>query len=121
MQIEKIRLNGTDYDIAPERYIVFKKADEIIAQNHIITLTVAELIDWYNTPHPEFNYFTFNSDNKKLQLYTSRGSSIIQNSNIVYLMDSISDGLSKEDWDSLNDDYQVSCTDADKITIYYGN
>lgn len=119
MEIEKINLNGVVYDIGLERYISYLKPAEIISQNHQLTLQVDELANWYQSVKPDYTYFTFTSTNKQLQLYTSRGNSCP--SGKVYLMDCVKDGLSQDDLDELNDRYGISCTDTDKITIYYGD
>lgn len=119
MEIDKINLNGVEYNLGLEKYISFIKPAEIIAQNHQLTLTVDELERWYNAEKPDYTFFTFTSNNRQLQLYTSRCNSCPQR--IVYHLDSVRAGLSKEDFNELNELYGISCTGSDVITIYYGN
>ena len=119
MEIDKINLNGTVYNLGLEKYISFKKPAQIIAQMHQITLTVDELEQWYQSDKPDYSYFTFTSTNPELKLYTSRGNSCPQKK--VYLLDSVSDGLSRDKFDELNDMYGINCTGSDEITIYYGD
>lgn len=119
MEIDKINLNGVVYNLGLEKYISFKKPSQIIAQQHHINLTVDELEQWYQSSKPDYSYFTFTSPNTQLKLYTSRGNICPQKK--VYLLDSVSAGLSKDKFDELNEVYGINCTGSDIITIYYGD
>lgn len=119
MEIDKLKINGVEYDIGLEKYLTFIKPAEIIEQKHQITLTVDELENWYKSEQPDYSYFTFTATNKKLLLFTSRGNSCPQN--IVYVLDCIKAGLSKDDFMELSEQYGVNLSGSDEITIYYGD
>lgn len=121
MEIDRIILNGKEFYLdGLEKYLIPVKKDYIVSQEHKAVISFKNLMDWYNNPKPDYYYFTYDTSNPNIHLYTSRGNSCP--SKMVFSLDCVERGMDMDRFRELNEwDRDFTPNDDDTITIYYGN
>lgn len=121
MEINKICINGTEYNIVSEeqkrqieelskqlykideKYICSLSPEDIKKQCHYYTLRPYQLKDWIA---PDYTYFWYSSSSTTL--YTEYGNELTSNGRFCYVLDCFSGDYSTDD-------------ENDIITIYCGD